>query len=338
VGERAALIEGRTIDPPVPPVRRETAREAAPAIESRRNESDSSRENREMMREPLVARPRLEAITAARFAAVATSEQYRLADLDTVVPTREREGGSRAGGIRDAQRESAMKNSTQKNQIAGSREQILPGSGNDALSASSTPESVVQREQSGRLSSHGEAVSMAMGSGRATGSVQGSGELPPLSGTPLKVSEQLLLTLNREVMQFKSIRAESMAVVLKPDTHTEIFLHLSMRNGGIDVQARFDRGDFSALNSQWTQLQQTMQQQGVRLSSLQESLEQRQDAAGDSPWGQGERQSQKENRSAEEHFIESIDEKLILGSPKEPEKPPTRTVLNDLRTTLEAWA
>jgi hypothetical protein len=289
----------------------------------------------------------MESLAAARFAAAA-GRQYQMADLESLTRSRRRDSSSETGGIRAAQRDTTMKNNGQENQIAGARVQNVPVSGRDGnvspnivatggAGASRTGEAV--RETEKRFgTSVGEAVSMAIGGLRGGAGSHFASELPPLSTGPLKTSEQLVLSLTREVMQFKNFKSDSMAVVLKPDKNTEIFLHLAMRNGAVEVQARFDRGDFSSVNSQWAQLQQTMQQQGVKLSSLQESLEQQQNPTGDPSWGHGQNQSRREDESADEKFIDALDEKLIFGSTKEPVKRPNRTRDRDARGSLEAWA
>jgi hypothetical protein len=62
-----------------------------------------------------------------------------------------------------------------------------------------------------------------------------------------------------------------MAVVLRPDANTELFLHLSRRDGQIEASVRCERGDFHQLNALWSQLQDALAQQKVRLNPLQES-------------------------------------------------------------------
>lgn len=321
-----------------------SSRETGP-IEARRFESvpDGDRQ-----RDPSVPSFRLESLAAARFAAAA-GRQYQMADFESFTRPRHRDTPLEPGGIRAAQRDATMKNNGQENQIAGARVQNMPVSGRDGglspniatVSNDAVRTAGMVRETERRFgASVGEAVSMAMGGQRAGTGVgaQSVSELPAMSSIPLKTSEQLVLSLTREVIQFKSFKSESMAVVLKPDKGTEIFLHLAMRNGSVEVQARIDRGDFASMNSQWAQLQQTMQQQGVKLGSLQESLAQQSNQMGDSSWGHGQHPSQHEGDSADEQFINALDEKLIFGSRKESARRPVRTHSRDTLGSLEAWA
>ena len=65
--------------------------------------------------------------------------------------------------------------------------------------------------------------------------------------------------------------SDSMAVVLRPDADTELFVHFARRNGQIEATVRCERGDAQLLGALWTQLQDSLAQQKVRLAPLQES-------------------------------------------------------------------
>jgi hypothetical protein len=165
------------------------------------------------------------------------------------------------------------------------------------------------------------------------------------SGSAVRTAEQLLQNMTREVAQFKRFNAESMAVVLKPDAHTEIFLHLASRNGQMEIQARFERGDFASLNGQWNQLQQTLSQQGVRLSNLQEGFQPpSQQSGGGTDWGQGQMhqgQQRQSGRDAENAPQKQVFEEFMLRSATaDPKQRPARTRLATDRanSVLEAWA
>jgi hypothetical protein len=74
--------------------------------------------------------------------------------------------------------------------------------------------------------------------------------------------------ISERVMSFKRVGADSAEVNLRPDNNTEITLSLSLRNGQVEMTARLERGNLSALNSHWTGLQQSLSQQGVRVGQL----------------------------------------------------------------------
>ena len=62
--------------------------------------------------------------------------------------------------------------------------------------------------------------------------------------------------------------ASSMSVVLTPDGNTQLVLHVEMQQGQFAVRAVLERGDFAALGTEWSQLQNRLAEQGVRLAPL----------------------------------------------------------------------
>jgi hypothetical protein len=80
--------------------------------------------------------------------------------------------------------------------------------------------------------------------------------------------ERLHLQIANGAMELRAARAGSMSVVIRPDAHTEMVLHLKLQNGLVNVEAQMQRGDSASLHSHWGQLQQTLSHQGIRLNSL----------------------------------------------------------------------
>ena len=91
------------------------------------------------------------------------------------------------------------------------------------------------------------------------------------SVAPAGAPRELALEVTRHVAELKQLNLDSLAVVLRPDPNTELFLHLKRHNGGVDIQARFERGDFQQLNAQWGELQSSLAAQGIRVSALEGS-------------------------------------------------------------------
>ncbi len=89
------------------------------------------------------------------------------------------------------------------------------------------------------------------------------------SDTTGKVERISKLVLG-EVALVKQHSSDSMAVVLRPDAETELFVHLTQRNGQIEATVRCERGDLQHLGALWGQLQESLAQQKVRLAPLQE--------------------------------------------------------------------
>jgi hypothetical protein len=60
----------------------------------------------------------------------------------------------------------------------------------------------------------------------------------------------------------------SLQVVIKPDAGTQLSLELRQRDGGIEAQANLQQGDFAHLNQRWPELQQQLEQRGIKLGAL----------------------------------------------------------------------
>ena len=80
--------------------------------------------------------------------------------------------------------------------------------------------------------------------------------------------QDLVSQVINHVTELRQLNLNSLAVVLKPDANTEILLRLEQRGGGVEIQARFERGDFQNVNNHWEELQRSLAGQGVRLSPL----------------------------------------------------------------------
>lgn len=74
--------------------------------------------------------------------------------------------------------------------------------------------------------------------------------------------------ITEQAVHFKSSGLDSMQVVLKPDPKTEIHLEFVTRDGQIEAHARVASGDIQQLGHNWTHLQDSLAQQGIRLLPL----------------------------------------------------------------------
>ena len=61
---------------------------------------------------------------------------------------------------------------------------------------------------------------------------------------------------------------DSLQVVIKPGADMQLSLELRQRGDGVEAQATLQRGDFNHLNQQWPELQQQLEQRGIRLAPL----------------------------------------------------------------------
>ena len=95
-----------------------------------------------------------------------------------------------------------------------------------------------------------------------------TGDAPVVAVAAPVRSQEILTQVSRHAVELKQWNLTSMSVVLRPDANTELFLQLNQREGGIEVQARVERGDAAGLNAEWGALQRSLATQGVRLGAL----------------------------------------------------------------------
>jgi hypothetical protein len=74
--------------------------------------------------------------------------------------------------------------------------------------------------------------------------------------------------ISLQVIYAQETGANEMRVVIKPDTGLQLSLHLQQRDGGVEVQAVLERGNFGLLNRHWPELQQQLELRGVRVAPL----------------------------------------------------------------------
>jgi hypothetical protein len=173
-----------------------------------------------------------------------------------------------ATGISAARQESrmdSMKNSGQGNAFAG-RGQNGPDEFPPASHESARAEVRIS-EISSRISG-----AMDWQLGRPVGSFDRPTPPSPVPLTPEQSAtvDRISNLLLRETSLVRQYSSDSMAVVLRPDDNTELYVHFAQRNGQIEATIRCDRGDAHQLGALWPQLQESLAQQRVRLAPLQE--------------------------------------------------------------------
>ena len=87
--------------------------------------------------------------------------------------------------------------------------------------------------------------------------------------TPQTVGvEGVRRAIENAAVTLRRMDASSMSLVLTPDGNTQLALHVELQQGRFEVRAVLERGDFSALGAEWSQLQNRLAEQGVRLAPL----------------------------------------------------------------------
>jgi flagellar hook-length control protein FliK len=156
---------------------------------------------------------------------------------------------------------------TQKNEFAGSAEQNLP-----LTQAASVPvvDTATDAAPKGAATSldffwretPSEVISM-VNLGAKPGETGPSEPISsPASATPATRLEQMI---SHEAVAIRQTGAQSLGVSLRLDDNTHLFLQLTTHNGTIQASLRCEKGDFSALDSQWSQLQTSLARQNIEL-------------------------------------------------------------------------
>jgi len=96
-------------------------------------------------------------------------------------------------------------------------------------------------------------------------------ETPEVTSTNSAASRALVVeaAISRAVVQVRHERLDTMAVLVKPDTETQIRLTIVRDGETIYVDAKLDRGDFAVLSGHWPELQRDLRDQGIWLGNIQ---------------------------------------------------------------------
>ena len=80
--------------------------------------------------------------------------------------------------------------------------------------------------------------------------------------------ERVAHLVAQEVVMVRQSGANALAVSLKLDPHTELFLQLTNHNGQMQASLRCERGSIAGLEGHWTDLQDSLARQNVQLLPL----------------------------------------------------------------------
>ncbi len=95
-----------------------------------------------------------------------------------------------------------------------------------------------------------------------------TGALPPAAGS--LVVERIASAITEQAVQIRRQDRESLSLVVRPDAQTELRVDLRWIDGQIEARAFLHHGDRSAVESQWSDLQERLHRHGVRLTSLEQ--------------------------------------------------------------------
>jgi hypothetical protein len=161
-----------------------------------------------------------------------------------------------------------MNFAAQKNEFAGSAEQNLPLAQSASVPVVDTATDAAHKGAATSLDffwreTPSEMISMVNLSAKpAEASAAAPVSISAPMTTPAARLEQMI---SQEAVTIRQSGAQSLGVSLKLDDNTHLFLQLTTQNGTIQASLRCEKGDFSALDSQWTQLQTSLARQNIEL-------------------------------------------------------------------------
>ena len=175
-------------------------------------------------------------------------------------------------GTSVAKQDVPMKNMEQTNKVAGPGEKVLPG---DAL--------LVARENN--LPGRGSSIPVSArvmplemnvttiaavpdNPVRSTVSADGAAAVSNFSDVRSQALDRTHDLMALHASRLVDAKSDSLQVVLKPDAGTQLSLELRQRGNGIEAQAVLQQGDFAHLKQHWPELQQRLEQRGIKLAPL----------------------------------------------------------------------
>jgi hypothetical protein len=195
-----------------------------------------------------------------------------------------------ANGTSVAKQDMQMNQAEKTNKIAGQIEKVLPGSSHFAAQGSAA---ALFSANSGQAAATAAANSTVSGITNTAPAAQTDSVGLTAANSPVRTLERTQEMVTVNAMRLSDSGNNSMQVVIKPDAGTQLSLELRQHGGNVEVQATLQQGNFGHLNQQWPDLQQRLEQRGIKLAPL----------AGDVPFansgGDGAFQN-KQNQTAQE--------------------------------------
>jgi hypothetical protein len=190
------------------------------------------------------------------------------ADLQTM-PSAEKATANAGTGV--ATTEMQMKNSQKTNNVAGMDAKVLPVADNGEPDEKILPPSPsLVRVADNRGSDlhfafpNGDDHAPAAESTPLVNAI----DLPSLADARTRSLDRAHDMVALHAMRLVESNSDTLSVVIKPAVGTELSLELRLHPDGVEARARLTRGDHEFLSQHWPELQQRLEQRGIKLASL----------------------------------------------------------------------
>jgi hypothetical protein len=172
-------------------------------------------------------------------------------------------------GTAVAKEDVTMKKAENTNNDAGQNEKVLPGDNFSIarVSNSLTADSASTASHDQPTASNIISLSSALDHSTAA-SVSDAVAVTNLSDLRSRSMERTHDMVTMNALRLVNTQSDSMQVVIKPGAGTQLSLELRQRGDVIEAQAVLQHGDFQNLNQHWPDLQQRLEQKGIKLGAL----------------------------------------------------------------------
>ena len=164
-----------------------------------------------------------------------------------------------------------MKKTGNENKVAGLDEQVLPGGTNGTAREAVTsphPSLTPIRTLENKNSDFNLPLTAVTTPATDRSDSPNIIALPSLADTRMREVERTHDLVSLHAVRMVETKADSVSVVIRPSAGTELSLELRHRNGMVEAAAVLQRGDFQLMNQHWPELQQKLEQRGIKLSAL----------------------------------------------------------------------
>ena len=165
----------------------------------------------------------------------------------------------------------SMKNQLEENKVAGSGMKLLPVEGSGGAAEQILPAQWVVT--GARSADTGTDVNLGFSSGDHTSTEDTAPTLNSLDLPSLADARMRALDRTQDMMALHSMRLveskmDALSVIIKPAIGTELSLDLRQQADGVEAHATLLRGDHQFLSEQWSNLQERLEQHGIKLADL----------------------------------------------------------------------
>ncbi|MGA2868607.1 MAG: hypothetical protein ABSF34_05550 [Verrucomicrobiota bacterium] len=164
-------------------------------------------------------------------------------------------------GTPSAQQDGLMNSGGKPNKTADLTGKFLPGSVTVFARGDDLP---IKTDQ---MTATAAAVGVSTQSNPTTATVSAADSVESFAGNA-QALERTHDLVAAHALRVSDVGTDSLQVVIKPGAGTQLSLELRQRDGGVEVQASLQQGDFKNLSQHWPELQQRLEQRGIRLASL----------------------------------------------------------------------